>query len=314
MTQGLTPFFSIVIPCFNREREIGRAVGSCLAQEFPDFEIVVVDDGSTDGTARALREIADPRVRLVRLPSNRGHTAARNAGVRAARGEWIIHLDSDDELLPGALGRIHAHALAAPPDIHRLGFTYVRDDGRISPFPPHNDATHDYEQSVASMEGRVLYDFLACTRTSTRETVQWKERRCADHCLYGLDFALNFRTRFVPEPAALLHTDARVRVSQSRRNPTMALEFARELGEEMDEILARHGRALARHAPRTHRMFRRMRACYHFLAGARLKGLRHIAQCIREAPLSLDAWAIAALGMLSPRLLAAIRSARRPAT
>lgn len=105
------PRFSIVIPAYNRVDQIGRAIASCLAQTCPDFEIVVVDDGSRDGTADAVEAMPDPRIRCIRQ-ANAGASAARNAGAQAARGTHLAFLDSDDEFLPTKLKRL-AEAIRA---------------------------------------------------------------------------------------------------------------------------------------------------------------------------------------------------------
>ena len=109
---GHPPFFSIVIPAYNRATIIGRALDSCLAQTFGDFEIVVVDDGSTDGTEAAIRACSDPRLTRIRQ-ANAGGAAARNTGAAAARGRYIAFLDSDDAFLPGKLAAFHAAIEAA---------------------------------------------------------------------------------------------------------------------------------------------------------------------------------------------------------
>jgi len=88
---------SVVIPTYNRAGFVTRAIDSALAQTYRDFEIVVVDDGSTDDTERILRAYGD-RIRYLRQ-ENAGVSRARNAGIAAARGEWIAFLDSDDEWL-----------------------------------------------------------------------------------------------------------------------------------------------------------------------------------------------------------------------
>lgn len=93
---------SVVIPLYNKEAIVARSVGSVLSQSFADFEVVVVDDGSTDRSAEIMRAIDDPRVRLV-SQGNGGPSKARNTGVHEAKGEWIVFLDADDELLPDAL-------------------------------------------------------------------------------------------------------------------------------------------------------------------------------------------------------------------
>lgn len=105
-------FFSIIIPSYNRALTIERAIGSCLRQTFVDFEIIVIDDGSTDDTAAAVARCDDPRVVYIRQ-ENRGASAARNHGAAAARGEFLAFLDSDDEFTAGKLAAFHAAILGA---------------------------------------------------------------------------------------------------------------------------------------------------------------------------------------------------------
>jgi glycosyltransferase involved in cell wall biosynthesis len=89
-------FISVVIPLFNKKQYVTRAVHSVLNQAHTDFELIVVDDGSTDGGAEIVRSISDPRIRLF-SQKNGGVSRARNAGVEMARAEWIAFLDADDE-------------------------------------------------------------------------------------------------------------------------------------------------------------------------------------------------------------------------
>jgi glycosyltransferase involved in cell wall biosynthesis len=91
------PTFSVIIPTFNRQSLLARAVASVLCQTFSDFELLIVDDGSAAGSVR-LEEAnsLDPRVRIIRLAANQGVSAARNAGIQSANGEFIAFLDDDD--------------------------------------------------------------------------------------------------------------------------------------------------------------------------------------------------------------------------
>jgi glycosyltransferase involved in cell wall biosynthesis len=102
MTQN-TPEVSVVIPTYNRANLIGRAIKSVLKQNLQNFEIIIVDDASTDNTAEVIQEFVDARIRYIPLEKNCGGGHARNQGIKAARAEFIAFLDSDDEWMPEKL-------------------------------------------------------------------------------------------------------------------------------------------------------------------------------------------------------------------
>ena len=102
---GINPAVSVVLPTYNRAPLLGRSIRSVLGQSYEDFELVVVDDGSTDGTAEVVAAFGDPRVRYVALGRNAGAGAARNVGIRLARGKFLAFQDSDDEWLPSKLAK-----------------------------------------------------------------------------------------------------------------------------------------------------------------------------------------------------------------
>jgi glycosyltransferase involved in cell wall biosynthesis len=100
-------FISVVIPLFNKKEYVLRAIRSVLNQTHSDFELIVVDDGSTDGSADVVKLISDPRVRLIRQ-ANGGVSRARNAGVRIAQAKWVAFLDADDEYKADFLAQVAA--------------------------------------------------------------------------------------------------------------------------------------------------------------------------------------------------------------
>jgi glycosyltransferase involved in cell wall biosynthesis len=130
---------SVVIPTYNRRSFIAAAVESVLQQDWPSFEVIVVDDGSTDDSIAILEAIADTRLRVIKQ-ANQGRSHARNVALNEARGDYIAFLDSDDLFLPGKLSRQVAW-LEANPDFgmvytasdcidaegNRLGHTYQAD-------------------------------------------------------------------------------------------------------------------------------------------------------------------------------------------
>jgi glycosyltransferase involved in cell wall biosynthesis len=91
-----TPFFTVIIPTYNREELLREAIGSVLSQTFADFELIVVDDHSTDHTRHAVGSFKDDRIAYILNDRPRGGAGTRNAGIFRARGEWIAFLDDDD--------------------------------------------------------------------------------------------------------------------------------------------------------------------------------------------------------------------------
>lgn len=100
---AMNPLVSVVIPAYNREKTILRALNSVLRQTYSNIEVIVVDDGSTDSTAQVVNNCADERIRLICLSSNQGANRARNTGISEAKGEYIAFQDSDDEWLTDKL-------------------------------------------------------------------------------------------------------------------------------------------------------------------------------------------------------------------
>ena len=138
---SVVPFFSIVIPTYNRGNLIGLTLDSVLAQELPNWELLIVDDGSPDDTAAVVRPyLADARVQY--LPKeNAERGAARNYGFARARGEYVIFLDSDDLLHSNHLSTLRAAIAAAPvaPDFIATKYDFDRDGQRrpsdLGPLP-----------------------------------------------------------------------------------------------------------------------------------------------------------------------------------
>jgi glycosyltransferase involved in cell wall biosynthesis len=99
------PTVSVIIPTYNRAHLIGRAIQSVLNQTYPDFELIIVDDASTDHTENVIKEFLqkDKRISYLKHDKNKGGSAARNTGIKTSKGEYIAFLDSDDEWLQGKL-------------------------------------------------------------------------------------------------------------------------------------------------------------------------------------------------------------------
>ena len=128
---------SVIIPTYNRAALLKKAVDSVLAQHDVELELLVVDDGSTDNTAEVMAGITDPRVRYLPQECNRGACAARNVGVREARGEYIAFQDSDDQWHPDKLARQLEYLLEKNADIVFCAMNrHDEQKGKTTFFPP----------------------------------------------------------------------------------------------------------------------------------------------------------------------------------
>ena len=169
-----TPRFSIIVPTYNRENSVQYTLASCFAHTFDDFELIVIDDGSSDATLSKLKAVDDPRL-VVLSQENAGPAAARNHGMRVARGEYLAFLDSDDVWYPEYLQTIQKALVKEPEQIVYGRIIIDRGVNRYWVKPDR-----------ALGEDEPIYDFLyvhgGFIQTSTmvipqkiRETVQWDE-------------------------------------------------------------------------------------------------------------------------------------------
>jgi len=253
------PPVSVVIPAYNREGSIVAAIGSVLAQSFRDFELLVVDDGSRDGTLAAARGVADPRLRVIAAAKNGGAAAARNLGAAAARGDWIAFQDSDDEWLPRKLEKQMARLAAPDPasgaawlgaycGLLTLGWLDDRpgDRTRLRYVP---------DPAVTPAEGAILAPLLMGNMISTQTLVVRRDRFAAlggfDEATTPIedwDFVIRLAAAgpiaFVDEPLVL----QRFSPNSITRDRTRALASTERVLAKNAEAFARHPRALARQA------------------------------------------------------------------
>jgi glycosyltransferase involved in cell wall biosynthesis len=149
MTQ---PFFSVIIPVYNRAEALAGAIASVQAQTCQDFEIVVVDDGSKDDPAATVAALGDPRIRIFRQ-ENAGGAAARNRAIDEARGRFIAPLDSDDIFLPHHLQAMKTMLEHTTDTVGYARIRVDRGEGRVFLKPPR-----------ALKAGEHMADYLFCDR------------------------------------------------------------------------------------------------------------------------------------------------------
>lgn len=203
---------SVIIPTYNREASIGRAVESVLNQTYPVSEVIVVDDGSRDNTEEQVCRIKDDRVKYFKTPENRGAGAARNYGVRQAGCEWIAFHDSDDEWLPEKTERQIAYMESHP----ETGLVYTAfraySGSREVIFP------QQFNTGSKSYEGDMLRTLLLHNTVSTQTILLpkhiFEELDGFDEEIPSLEdwefiirLALKYRIGFIPEPCVRVGTE-----------------------------------------------------------------------------------------------------------
>jgi len=206
---------SVVIPLYDKRHCVERAVHSVLAQTFEDFEVLVVDDGSTDGGGEVVRNIADPRVILIRQ-KNRGVSVARNRGIERARGELVAFLDADDEWRPGFLETVTALRKRFP-EAGMYACAYeCRRKNRVRlpkvrgvPLPPWEGLMPGYFRSAALGDPPVHTSSVAIPREILREVGGFPvgRRMGEDLDLWGR-ISLRYPVVFSWSPGGVYHQDA----------------------------------------------------------------------------------------------------------
>lgn len=300
-------YFSIIIPMFNRARLISRAVSSCLAQNYQDFEIVAVDDCSVDNTVNIVREFGDERIVVLCHEENRGVGPARNTGIRHARGEWIIFLDSDDELLPGALQLIFEKTQTVKNNISRLAFMYRVDTGGMSPFPSlTEEEIWDYRGYICwASYPRKMSDYFNVIRKNALVKIKFPETRALE-TLFHLNFARAFATKCCATVVAILHTDADNR--SLAFSATQLLRDSKFNMDQIDAVLSEHGNSLRNIRPPLYYEYIRGGATFSFLAGKRVKGLGYAFRYLTQKPFSIKTWVVILVGLLGRNPLAWVKT------
>lgn len=232
------PLVSIVLPSHNRERYLREAVESVLRQTYRHWELVVVDDGSTDGTAAYLSGLADARLRVVSRRSCGGAARARNEGLRAASGSHVAFLDSDDLWMPGKLRRQITDLLAKRGC--RWSYTYFqRIDGegceiRLPPGKRRHASQGWIFEDLLRVVAWVATPTVIAERGFLEEAGGFDERLeyCEDFDLW-IRLARRSPVALVPEPLAAVrvHDGNRGRANEAVVRASWVRVYDRLLGD-----------------------------------------------------------------------------------
>jgi GalNAc5-diNAcBac-PP-undecaprenol beta-1,3-glucosyltransferase len=294
---------SIVIPTYNRATRVTRAIDSVLAQQYHNLDLIVVDDGSTDGTAAVLANYHAAGVRVITHERNRGAAAAKNTGLDAVRGTFASILDSDDELLPGAIETI-VNAFA------RLGPDYGMVFGNCADAATGEwtgrglTASCDVTYADA-ITGRFQGEFWGLWRTAALGQRRFDPRLNGGEALVWHDMYRTTRVHYLHE--AFRRYERRSADSVSRKQLEQS-EIARtRLIYQL--YLERFGDDLRRLSPRAYARQRQALALWYTLEGERAAAWRQLGASIRHG--DQRQWVMAAAMAVAPRGLLRRAVARR---
>lgn len=234
--------FSVIIPAFNVAPYIEECIQSALGQTCMDLEVIVIDDGSTDGTAGVVESFDDGRVRLIRNPSNRGVSYSRNAGISEARGEYLVLLDSDDILAPNRLDTFSKYLEHEQTDLIFDDLLYFRDGEPatgVTAFSMRGIAAHDVghlgyaafvSKDLAILKGVIRKAFL------TEHSIAYAEGHSVgeDFALYSEIFLSGAKVSFIPDALYLY------RQRESSLATTVSAKYYASLIETTGLVLSRH--------------------------------------------------------------------------
>jgi glycosyltransferase involved in cell wall biosynthesis len=254
---------SVILPTYNREQTLARAIRSVLQQGYGNLEVVVVDDASTDNTAAVMATFTDPRVRYIRLEQNGGASRARNVGLKAARGEFIAFQDSDDEFLADKIQKQvdAARSVSGPVTVFHIKVIYGVDSDynygpheiSISPILPDNMSQDDFRRQILK-KNYISPQTLLFSRSALEAAGPF------DECLvnsvdWDIGIRLIHRTHviFLGEPLVMTYTQdnsiSRLRKRAARSQLRISLKMRRHYDIEpavLGDHLGRLGMVLSK--------------------------------------------------------------------
>jgi glycosyltransferase involved in cell wall biosynthesis len=223
------PLVSVVLTTYNRSELVLPAIDSVLRQTLGDFELIVVDDCSTDDTAEVVGRVDDPRLSLVRHETNLGLAEARNSGISRARGRYLCFLDDDDEWRADKLAVQTAAFDAAPDPAELLVYSQARvDDGVSSDVRPRRGVRPGERLSEYLLcgEGIIAPSSVMISRAAAAGEALFDagQRRFEDYTLYLRLDQRGFRFQLVDKPLVVWHVD----ITRPRLSRTVGREEATE--------------------------------------------------------------------------------------
>jgi glycosyltransferase involved in cell wall biosynthesis len=294
------PTVSVILPTYNRAHLLPRAILSILNQTYQNFELIIVDDASTDETPRVVKAFDDPRIRYIRHEHNKGASAARNTGIEASRGTYIAFQDSDDEWLPYKLARQVPALTQSPPEVGVVysSFWLVRGNEKsiypsrirkLSRLLPSEARRLNGDIHRALSRGNFITTQVALVRRACFETVGLFDERLSrfqDWELW-LRISEHYHFNYIDEPLVVAYaTPGNLSSDQSA------------CIEAFDIMLHKHHHEAARENTALLAHYLNARGDMLFRRGDRKRGQTQLFRAVKVSPLNTAYWVAALTSLL----------------
>jgi glycosyltransferase involved in cell wall biosynthesis len=304
-----TPRISIVIPLYNKAASVTRSLRSVFAQGCPDVEILVIDDGSTDGGDEVVRGIADRRIRLIRQ-ENRGVSAARNRGIAEAAADWVAFLDADDEWLPGFLETIFGLRSQFPDcDVFATAYFYCLPDGQkqrpiFRGFPDGQSpfVLHDYFAVACRSSPPVWSSAVAVSKRALQSVHGFPEGvTSGEDLLTWARLLTRYRCAYNPAASALFHCQGEAWGPPVRRNSVPDV-----VGRELAILVQSAPQPTRKSVQRYVALWHKMRASVYIRTGNRPLAFQEICKAFHYSPRMPKLYAYFALCLVPQCIVQAV--------
>lgn len=290
---------SVVIPLYNKECQIQKTLQSVLAQTYTDFEIIIVNDGSTDRSVERVLEISDPRIHLITQP-NAGVSAARNRGISEAHGKYIALLDGDDEWKPDYLStQASLIELYQECDVFTTDYEQHTTDGKVNnttinnlPFTGSDGILSNYFQVASTSHPPICSISIVATRAALLSIGGFPEGiRSGEDLLTWARLAARYKIAYSRRPLAIFNVEGYELSDRPKRLPAT------------DDVVGRSLRDLARefNPPYIHHYiahWHKMRSSIYMRLGMRRASISEALKGLRSNPLNVKLYAYIAINCL----------------
>lgn len=209
----MKPQISIIVATYNRADTIVRTLKSILAQTYQNFEVIIVDDGSTDQTLELVRTIKDDRIRLFEHSSNKGVTATKNTGLNNIKGEWYTTVDSDDEIVPEALETLINIPLEKDPEITAVTVNCFDTSTKLFTGKGlTGDQYLDEETIISKCSG----DFWGIRKTEALQNDRFNESICGHESILWYKINARSVTYYIHKALLIKHTEGTDRILKKK--------------------------------------------------------------------------------------------------